>query len=440
MTAGNLIDVAIDAIAYTGKRVARPGEKILFLDRGVPGETVRARVTRVQKRFLEGQVVAVLQSSPDRIEPPCPYYGTCGGCHFQEIHYEQQLHWKLKTVEDTLQRLGGFKDLHISAPVAASPRPFNYRNKVALHFGGEGEKRGLGFYHRQSNKMVRIEACLLLQNRLNSILAKSIEFFSRMAPEKRALFTRLHIRSGDLGGSCLFYTKPGSRQDIKKILRQFARISGQQAGFTVDRHRPPGAGEVTAVRGDGTTVHRAGPYRFRAGMTSFVQVNPWINRKLLHVMRDMMAGAKPGLCVDAYAGSGHLGLFLSSRFDEIVALEAHEPSVQDAIENFRFNRIKNVRIHHARIGEWAGTPLRLAAPPDVLLLDPPRSGCSARAVDFLSNLGAERVFYISCDPATLARDLKAFCRSSAYTIEKVLVFDMFPQTYHVEIVTALRAK
>jgi len=440
--AGHHMDVVIDSLAYTGKRVARPGEKILFLDRGVPGDRVRVRIDAERKRYLEGTVVEILEPSPDRVEPPCPYYGTCGGCHLQEIRYEKQLFWKFQTVESTLQRLGGFSRVHVMPFVTASPNPFHYRNKVELHFDGSGKEAGPGFYQKNPAKLIRVDQCLILNRRLNRILTGILDFFSRMPPERRALFTRLVIRDGELKPGCLFYTWPGSRQEIKKLLQSFARTMGMEMDvcFTVEKNRPPGIREIIPVKGTGATLHLAGPFRIRADITSFVQVNHWINRKLIYSLREMIGEHRPARAVDAYAGTGNMGLFLSSLCDEIIALEGHAPSVADAHENLRFNRIQNVSVHLTRVGERSGEPLNIAPSPDTLLLDPPRSGCSKRAAEFLASLKAGRIFYISCDPATLARDLKIFNRLAGYSVEKVMVFDMFPQTYHVEMIAEIHLR
>ena len=440
ISSGKTIDVLIDSLAYTGKRVARSAEKILFLDRGVPGDVVRARITSERRGYLEGTIMDILEPSRDRIDPPCPYYRECGGCHLQEVRYDRQLFWKWKTVESTLQRIGGFRDFHQMEAVIPSPFPLHYRNKAELHLARGANKTGLGFHHRKGDKILPVKKCLLLNGHLNGMLQKATDFFYHMPPDKQQWFSRLHIRSGEWGKGFSFYVHPGLRQDVKKLLRSFARkIGGDESiSFIIDSGNPLKRHEAIPVKGTPITVHLVGPYRIQAQMTSFMQVNHWINRKMLSLLREMILEENSAFLLDCYCGAGNFGIFLSSCCERILGLEGHEPAVRDARENIRFNRIHNFEVFHAQVGEGSREPFQIPSCPGTVLLDPPRGGCTKKAVQFLAALKARRLIYVSCDPATMSRDLKYFHGSAGYDLKKVMIFDMFPQTYHMEIIADLR--
>ncbi len=395
--AGERIDVTLESWGRLGEAMGRHDGELVFVLGGIPGERVSAEVVRVHRKYVSAIVAEVLERSPDRVEPPCPYFGECTGCQWQHLDYSAQLAAKREKVVDALSRVGGLFLDEPEAPVAEtlpSPNRYGYRNHARMTVSKQGE---LGFVNRESRKFVRIDSCMLMRPAVNEVLEE--------LQDRCGETTQLSIRAG------------GETTETKDSYLVQPRL------FNPD---------IKVTTGQKRYMETIGENRFFVSSPSFFQVNVEQAARAAEVVREGLALSDQDVLLDAYAGVGTFAVLLSPFVKRVLAVEESSAAVADARENaapcpnveFLLGRTENV---------LSDLPLR----PDVVVLDPPRSGCQPQALTSLLELAPSRVAYVSCDAETLARDLKALT-TGGYAVEQVAPIDMFPQTHHVECVALLR--
>jgi 23S rRNA (uracil1939-C5)-methyltransferase len=380
------IALDIERLAAGGDGVAHDEDgRVVFVPLTAPGDRVRVHIVERHKRFARGEVVEVVEPGPDRVEPPCPLFGRCGGCVWQHLSYPAQLRAKAAIVSDALRRIGRI-DCEEPVPVTASPEPFGYRVRTRLVQDGVR----LGYRSRRSHEVCIADACPVLDPRLESVLATE----------------RTAARSG---GEPVEWEAAVGSDGVVRVQRTGA------AGTTIDQ----------VVGGDA----------LRVSHEVFAQANGLLVESLAEavVQAALGGGGGGGACVELYAGGGLFTLGLSRRFDQVWAVESHPGAVRDLRVNLARADRQNVRIREGRV-EQVLASLEIA--PDVLVLDPPRTGVSEDALAAISGLRVGRIVYVSCDPATLARDLGRL-RDEGYRLASVQAFDLFPQTPHVEVLATL---
>ena len=380
-----LIEVTFSDMAYEGPAFARYPDGVVFAEYGIPGERATVELYRKHGGIAHGRVVEVHDPSPDRVEAPCPYFGICGGCQWQHISYGRQLELKRHVVREQLRRIGKFATQPVSEIVGAD-EPFGYRNHVRFSAGKEGD---LGFVRRASHSFLPIERCLIAQPVINETLAR----YQGKADGMHQLEVRLGVNTGD-------------------ILIE-----------------PPEAGQKREGRA----------YReellgrvFKVSSASFFQSNTRQAERLIELVIDKLQPRPDDLLVDAYAGVGTFAALLAPLVGRVIAIEEAPNAIADALVNMadldNVNRIEG-KVEHV-------LP-ELKDHPDALILDPPRQGCHPGALAAVLRLAPPRLVYVSCDPATLARDLRILV-DGGYELVDVTPLDMFPQTFHVECVATLR--
>ena len=360
----------------------------VFVFGGIPGERVVAEVVRVHRKYAAARVLEVLDASPHRVEPPCPYFGDCTGCQWQHLGYAQQLLVKRAKVVDALRRVGQFEDPPVS-PVAASPQEYGYRNHARLTVGDDGR---LGFVNRETRKFVKIDSCRIMHQEINRPLA-------------------------GLQGNCEETTQLSIR-------------AGKETGNFLVQPRlfHPG---VPMATGQESYTDTVGGRPFRVSSPSFFQVNVEQAEEVARVVRRSLNLTSKDVLVDAYTGVGAFAVLLAPHVDRVIAIEESSAAVADARHNTA--GIGNVEL---MLGKTEDVLDRLPCQPDAVILDPPRAGCRPEALSKLCRLATPRVAYVSCDAETLGRDLKLLC-DGGYRLEEVAALDMFPQTHHVECVAVL---
>ena len=397
VSVGERIDVTLESWGRLGEAMGRHNDELVFVLGGIPGERVVAEVVRVHRKYSSAIVVEVLERSPDRVEPPCPYFGECTGCQWQHLDYAAQLSAKREKVVDALSRVGGLFLDESEAPVAetlSSPNRYGYRNHARMTVSKQGE---LGFVNRESRKFVRIDQCMLMRPSINEVLEE--------LQDRCRETTQLSIRAG------------GETTEIKDSYLVQPQL------FNPD---------IKVTTGQKRYVETIGENRFFVSSPSFFQVNVEQAARAAEVVRQGLALSEEDVLLDAYAGVGTFAALLSPFVNRVLAVEESSAAVADARENavglpnveFLLGRTENV---------LSDLPVR----PDVVVLDPPRSGCQPQALTSLLELAPPRVAYVSCDAETLARDLKVLT-SGGYALDQVVPIDMFPQTHHVECVALLR--
>jgi 23S rRNA (uracil1939-C5)-methyltransferase/tRNA (uracil-5-)-methyltransferase len=381
-------------------RVPHPQEPaskwVVMVPFTLPGERVRVRVYRNHKNFSEADIVSILAPSPQRIPPPCPAFGTCGGCQYQNLAYPEQLLWKRRQVEELLKYMAD--TTFPVAPVIGSPVEYGYRSKITPHFNaprGDGKPLPIGFL-RQGTRFDIIDAprCIIATDAINARLA-----------EARAT-VRTKAANGD-------YARGGTL-----LLRD-------------------ASGAVT-TNYDDIVTETVGGLKLKFLARDFFQNNPFILPAFTGYAREQAAASGARFMVDAYCGSGLFALTAAPAFEQVAGIEISESSIVFAKQNAVANGLSNVTFQAGDAAAiFAG--LTFPAAETVVLIDPPRKGCDESFLSQLFSYGPRAVVYVSCDPATQMRDLKAFL-AAGYELTAVQPFDLFPQTRHLECVITLRKK
>jgi 23S rRNA (uracil1939-C5)-methyltransferase len=384
------VSLTIESMAFMGEGLARHGEDLVYVANTIEGEEVVATLRWKSRRYLEAELKEVVKPSPHRVTPPCKYYGECTGCQWQHIAYPHQLELKRRLVADQLRRVGGFADAPVAETIGCE-EPWGYRNHA--RFTVRRESGQLGFVHRSRHRFVRIDHCLIMDPGVNGLLGQ--------LQERCGETTQLSIRYGVNTGS--FLIQPTMKSD-----------------------------RITVTTGQKHYEEEMMGRRFRIASPSFFQVNIRQAERLMVVVRDALGLTGRETLVDAYAGVGTFAALLAPSARQIIAIEESSSAIADARVNIE--GLANVTLAE---GKTEDVLAQMAERPDAVILDPPRTGCHKTTLDSLVRLGPERVAYVSCDPESLARDLKILC-DGGYALIQVQPVDMFPHTYHIEAVATLR--
>lgn len=379
--------------AHGGETVARIDGKALFVPDTLPGERIRARVTVEKQSWSRGELVEVLEASPSRVEAPCPAFGSCGGCQWQHVEYETQATAKRQIIVDQLEHLGGMASPIVRTTVSPGP-PFGYRNRMAFRVDGGSP----AMYRRGSHDNVPIPDCLLL------------------VPALVDLYGRL----GDMQGVAEFTLRAGTRTgDVLVAIRGRVPAQAGSWGAAVMKGRRP-------VIGRPYLYEEVAGIRLRVSGRSFFQVNTDGAEALVELVTEALDPSGDETLLDGYAGVGLFSATVGRRAGSIISVESDRHAVPDLDKNLAG---LDARIVHGRFEEGVNAGW------DVAVVDPPRAGLGVRGVEVVTSAKPRAVAYVSCDPASLARDVRHF-ETSGYDCRLVTPVDMFPQTFHVESVAA----
>lgn len=390
MTAARVVELRIDALAAGGDGVGRdPDGRVVFVPFAAPGDRLRVRVVEERARFARGEIEAVLEASPARVAPPCPVFGTCGGCAWQHIAYETQGAAKRAIVADALARVGKLGNLP-AVDFTASPAPYGYRGRARVLL----ERGRVGFRQRRSHALCAIDACPLLVPALDEALGA-------MAAAPPSPDGEWELAVGDDG-----------------------RV----------RTAPLGAGALAREGEPARILLAAAGERIQVSAGVFGQANALLLDALATTVLE--AAGSGGIALELFAGAGFFTLGLARRFARVIAVESDPGGVRDLAHNLAEAQLRHVRVIEARVETWLAAADAEARRAEVVVLDPPRGGVGAAAARALAQLPARRLVYLSCDPATWARDL-AVLGSHGWQLMRVHGFDLFPQTPHVEALAVL---
>jgi len=401
-----VIDVVVTRFAYGGDLIGRlPDGRAVFVPMALPGEKVRLELIEEKPRFARARLLEVLEPSPDRIQPRCVHFGECGGCHYQHIPYERQLDAKREVVRDQLQRIAGIEDPPVAATVP-SPNPFYYRNNVQFHQAPDGR---LGYMKLYANdEVLPIRECHLPEPLLNDI-------WPQLEIDRQVGIERIGLRQGSEDEALLI------------IQTQDAGLPEMELNLPLSVVHRSGEDTVVLAGSDDLWLEVRGRM-FRVSAGSFFQVNlPVAEAMVEHLLRILPLTEQTTL-LDVYCGVGLFSAFLAPKVQRLVGVELAESATEDFAINL--DEYENVELYEGAAEEILP---HMNVPADVVLVDPPRAGLERPALDAIVALQPETIAYVSCDPATLARDLKRLI-AAGYKVNQVTPFDMFPQTYHVETV------
>ncbi|MBT7970971.1 MAG: class I SAM-dependent RNA methyltransferase [Verrucomicrobia bacterium] len=385
-----VVELKIETLSNLGAGIAKPDGWVVFVPFALPGERIRAKVWRNEANCSHADLVEILEPSPDRIEPHCRHFTTCGGCQYQHLPYEKQLEWKTRQVRELLLHMVGIEE-EVN-PTIPSPKQWGYRSKITPHFQRPkpGEDFPIGFLEfNRRTRLVDVYNCPIAMDEINEALQPI-------------------------------------RDDVKRRAAEYKKGATLLLRATEDRvetdHRAPVSEKVGDLK-----------FNFLAG--DFFQNNPFILDSFTGHAAEQAKGPNQKYLLDAYCGSGLFGLTLAKNFEQVVGIELSETSADWARRNAKTNGIENASFI-ASSAEALFADITFPSEQTSVLIDPPRKGCSMDFLNQLFTFGPSRVVYVSCNPATQMRDLKSFLEQG-YKIESIQPFDLFPQTRHLECVIAL---
>jgi 23S rRNA (uracil1939-C5)-methyltransferase len=442
------LELRIDSLAYGGNGVARLNGFVVFVRRALPGDTVRARVTKVKRNHAEAVSLEVVEAGAPRVAAPCAHYPACGGCRFQDLAYEAQLAAKAQQVADALRRIGGFGDLEPDPPVAATS-PFHYRNKLEYSFTTlDDGSVGLGF-HRAGrwDEVLDVERCWLTTDLGNGIReavkawarAQELPAYDQEAQE--GYLRHLVVREGRNTRQALavLVTAPGDLPGADELVEALRAFPEMRSVHWAVNDSPA---EVTNLPtdllwGEEAMEEEILGLRYRVRPNAFLQTNTEMCEALYGVAAELAALTGNETVYDLYCGIGTIGLTLARNALTVWGIEASEESIACAVENAELNGIANAAFFAGDVGRDLDELRDRAGPPDVVVVDPPRAGLAGKAVGRVGELQAPRLVYVSCNPTTLAGNAKELVNDFGYRLDRVRPVDMFPHTPHVEAVALL---
>jgi len=485
---GDVLELTIESSGFEGTSIARHQGIVVFVDGAVAGDVVRARVVKTKKKHIEARVLDVITPSAQRTMPRCSHFGTCGGCKWQHVQYASQLEFKRQHVVDALERIGGFRGVDV-LPTLPSGEEYFYRNKLEFSFGTdrwlthaendlrtadrlEAEKNDirpasagadrtkapaddfvLGFHAPQRyDKIIDIEECFL-QSTLSVDILRAVRAFgienkipAYSSETQTGYFRNLVISEGKHTGDVMvnvvtYDDDPAVMKKLTDMLvSSFPRITTVLNNVTAKKSQVALGETETVYFGGGVITERLGTHTFEISANSFFQTNSLQAERLYTVVKEFGEFTPDDVVYDLYCGTGSISLFIADAVKHVVGIELVESSIANAKMNAQFNGITNCEFITGDLKDLLTKDVawrERCAHPDVLVIDPPRSGMHPKAVAELGSMKIPRIVYVSCNPATLARDLQMLV-PYGYAIETVQPVDMFPHTYHIECVAKLR--
>ncbi|CAM3885980.1 23S rRNA (uracil(1939)-C(5))-methyltransferase RlmD [Lederbergia lenta] len=444
------IDVTFEDLTHDGNGVAKVDGYPLFVANGLPGEKAKVKVTKLNKGYGFGRLMEVYEESEHRVVPTCPIYAQCGGCQLQHLSYEGQLLAKEKQVRDVMERIGKLENVTIH-PVLGMEDPWRYRNKAQVPIGErEGGLIG-GFYQRRSHDIIDMDECVIQHEQNDVVLRKVKEICGKYGVKaydekaNKGVLRHVMIRYGIVTGEIMvvLITRTSDLPNQKKIIEEVTKaIPGIKSIVqNVNKKRTNVIfGEQTKVLwGEEVIYDYIGDIKFAISARSFYQVNPEQTKVLYDKALEYAGLSGNENVIDAYCGIGTISLFLAKKAKKVFGVEIIPEAIEDARKNAELNGITNAEFAVGEAEVVIPNWYKQGNKADVLVVDPPRKGCDQALLDTIINMKPEKVVYVSCNPATLARDLRIL-EDGGYKTVEVQPVDMFPHTTHVECVALIELK
>ena len=433
--------VTIESLTNEGQGVARVEGFAVFVIGALAGEEVKAHVIKVQPTYAVAKATEILKSSPDRVRPACPVFAQCGGCTLWHLSYSAQLQQKQQWVQDALSRLGGFANVPMQ-PIVGMEEPTRYRNKGSFPFGVVGSAAVFGFFAERSHRLVPFSDCLIQDERIVDAARRvaawanacGVPVYDEATGEGQLRHVVARTTAeGELMVTIVTKGQLKKKDDLLSFLEDCDSVwhneNPKQTNVVFGE-------KFTLLSGKQTLTETIGEKRFSVSPQSFLQVNRVQTRALYDTAREFLAAKPTDTVVDAYCGVGTISLFIAGDCARVIGIEQVEPAIEDAKANAKANGVKNAEFVCGNVEDVLPRLLSREGGIDAIVLDPPRKGCEEAALEAIAKSSANRVVYVSCNPATLARDCK-YLAQHGFTLSAVRPVDMFPQTCHVETVLLL---
>ena len=475
MQPGQVVDIRIDSVAAGGEGIGECGGMKVFVENSLPGEELKAKLSEVKKNYARGAVTGYITKSGERVEPPCRYYEACGACQLQHAAYDAQLRYKTQIAKDAASRIAGISPDKVRDIIGCASR-WGYRNKMQypirqmsnpksqslnLPAGKAGPKSpirngmnmAMGYYRKGTHDVIDIDNCPVLHPALNSISSAVRGAINRSGlsvfdeDTGRGLLRHLLARTAfSTGQSSITFvindrTFPGSKRLVKETLASLEnsiRIKNISYNSNLRRTNVILGENTRTILGTGHILEILGGLKYAISPESFFQINPSQAELLFGKAAEFCRLDGTQTVFDLYCGTGSIALWLSKMAKVVYGIEEVKNAVSDARNNAALNGIKNARFRSGTVETQLKRLNSEGIRADVIVLDPPRSGCSREVISSVLENCPEKIVYVSCDPATLSRDIKIL--SERYAAEEIQPFDMFPQTAHIECVAALSRK
>lgn len=465
-----ITELKLESIAFGGRAVAHLDGFTIFVECGLPGQRVKAEIVRKKNNYADARIIDVISHSPSEIDPQCRYFGTCGGCLFQNLDYQAQIAHKRDQVKESLEHIGGFRDVEVLSTIP-SPEFYYYRNKMEFSFADsrwltdnevKTERKFqrdfvLGLHvKRHYNKVLDIEQCLLLSERSNQVL-RLVKDFARQSnllpyttsnhsgfwrflvirESKRLNQMMINIVTADaLNGNLNIQSL------AQQLIQQFPYITTVVHNINRKRAQIAFGDEEHIIFGPGYIEEVLGSRKYRISANSFFQTNTSQAERLYQLIIDWGQFQKDQIVYDLYSGTGGIAIFIADRVKKIVGFELIQPAIADAKVNCQINAIENCQFVPGDLKDSLSHPDEIVTQygqPAILIIDPPRSGLHPQLPNKIVQLKPNKIIYVSCNPATLARDLSLLCHDD-FKIILVQPVDMFPHTTHCEVVVLMERK
>ena len=444
------IDVTFEDLTHEGDGVAKVDGYPLFVPYGLPGEQAKVKVVKTRKNFGFGKLIELYEESEHRITPPCDIFFQCGGCQLQHMTYERQLQMKQKQVQDVMRKIAHMPDVPVH-PTIGMENPWDYRNKVSIPVGKRDGKVITGFYQKRSHNIIDMESCPVQHPQNDKLIQAMADIFDELGIEPydvqthRGVIRHVVVRTGQHTNEMMVVlvtrTKdlPKKEKLIEKIKAIDPDVKSIVHNINTKKTNVIMGPESKTISGNDTITDQIGDLTFEIGAHSFYQINPEQTEKLYGKALEYAQLSGSETVVDAYCGIGTISLFLAQHAKKVYGVEVVPQAVDNAKDNAKRNRLPNTEFYVGQAEKvmpwWYAQGLR----PDVIVVDPPRKGCDEDLLQAMVGMEPERIVYVSCNPSTLARDLK-YLNEAGYEAKQIQPVDMFPQSSHIECVCEIVKK
>ncbi|WP_312280814.1 23S rRNA (uracil(1939)-C(5))-methyltransferase RlmD [Oscillibacter sp.] len=432
----------VEGYSSEGLGIVRINGAVVFVPRAVRGEEVRLRIVKAMKTSYAGEIEEILTVSPERVEPDCPYFGECGGCVYRHMTYAEELQSKLQKVNDALRRIGGL--MLRAEEILGAENPLHYRNKAQYPVGADG---AVGFYRRRSHRVIPVERCQICapaaDKTAGAVGAWMKKYGVSPYDEKtgKGLVRHVYVRTNRAGESlcCVVLNGKNAPREPElsaMILAAAPKTVGVVLNGNVSRGNVILGERYRTLWGQDFLMDELCGLQFKLSVPSFYQVNREQAEVLYGKVVEFAGLTGTETVLDLYCGAGTITLAMSKAAKRVIGAEIVPEAIENARENAERNGISNAEFFQGDAADIAAKLEREGLRPDVICVDPPRKGLAPEVVDSVAAMGPERVVYVSCDPATLARDLKRFAELG-YRAERAVAADLFPGTAHTEVIVGL---